>query len=161
VVVTAGHQQLPGRNLHDPRQHLFAAVRVNPWEPRLVRAVTEHDEMSMRLDQARHHRPAACVEDHGPRGHGDFGGRSGGDDLVAFDEDRRLVDGGNVETAEEHPAHERQAPGRLCSRYGHSEERHAQRDDEREQPGVVIQPHVSSAFRVPTAGPGRRPDSSE
>ena len=79
--------------------------------------------MAVGLDEPRQHHAAARVDDRRVGGDLDFGRRSGGDDLVALDDDGRVVNRRHVVAGDQHPADEREVLRRLRARRGGGQQR--------------------------------------
>jgi hypothetical protein len=70
--------------------------------------VAENGQVGVLVNQPRHHRPAAGVDDRGTGGDLHLARRADGGDLVVFDQDRGVVNGRDVVAVDEHASHQRE-----------------------------------------------------
>ena len=101
-----GEQELLRRDFHDVLD--VHSLLVDPGEPAAVLAVAEDREVGVEVHHSRDHHPPAGVHHLGVRRNLQLRGAAHGDDAVALDQHRGVVQRGHVVAVEQHAADQRQ-----------------------------------------------------
>ena len=110
----AGHQQLFGREVHDLFHRPLRFMGFEPFEPAVVIAMADDDQMGVEFDHAGHHGLTAGIDDRGSGGNPDVFSPACLHNAIAFHKNGGVMNRGNLIAIQQHAAGEGDAAGCLC-----------------------------------------------